>query len=258
MLCSFPRSGRSWLRFMLACYLDEHLGLGVGVDFHTIFQLIPNRGGDPQRGAPAYRFRERADVPFVIADHSPFGPAIAGAPVILMIRSPLDTLVSAYFYHTRRTQRFTGTLPEFLRDRELGAPALVDYMNGWEERLARPELLALSYEQLHADTTGTLARVLEFLEVEVNAAAVARAVDAAGFENMRAMELRSGPLDEAIRPEPGAPQALRARAGEVGGYRGHLTPEDTQAVIDYCSQKLGARVKALFAEMVVMGTSVKR
>jgi len=253
MLCSFPRSGRSWLRFMLAHFFDERFALGVGVDFHTIFQIIPNRGGDARRGTPAYRFRERDDVPFVIADHAPYSAAFADAPVVFVIRSPLDVLVSAYFYHTRRTHRFAGDLAAFLRDRDLGAPALVAYLKSWEDRLGRPGVHALSYEQLHGDAPATLARVLTFLGIDAGAddAHVLRTVDAARFANLREMELRSGgPLDPSVQPEPGDPQALRAREGKIGGYRRHLGPAEERAVVDYCVRALGPRVQRLYRDLV--------
>ena len=47
-IASFPKSGRTWLRFILANYLNRLLSLGLELDLRSMFGLIPNDVLDPE------------------------------------------------------------------------------------------------------------------------------------------------------------------------------------------------------------------
>jgi len=70
--CSFPKTGRTWVRFILANYFNEKYSLGLQIDFNNMFQLFPNHGQDTQRGLPAYRYSNHDAIPLLIFDHSPY------------------------------------------------------------------------------------------------------------------------------------------------------------------------------------------
>ena len=44
-LCSYPKSGRTWMRYALVELLAARYGLGE-FDMKTMFELIPNQDGD--------------------------------------------------------------------------------------------------------------------------------------------------------------------------------------------------------------------
>lgn len=42
LLMSYPKSGRTWLRFILANYFAAIVKTGEPVDLHTMFAFLPN------------------------------------------------------------------------------------------------------------------------------------------------------------------------------------------------------------------------
>jgi hypothetical protein len=193
---SWPKSGRTWLRLML----DE---LGIHLDYTHQREADPlPRGWENKR-------------------------------IVFLHRDPRDASVSQYFAVTRRGWGYRGSLPELLRDPELGLERAMRFNLFWKERLDRAGGgLILTYEGLHADAAGEIARVLDFLGgPPVTEAAVARAVAAGGFEAMRALE-RSGRgarlYGDALTPgDPADPDSFKTREGRVGGWRNHFSEADT-------------------------------
>ncbi|MGZ0174375.1 MAG: sulfotransferase domain-containing protein, partial [Planctomycetales bacterium] len=221
--CSYPKSGRTWLRFILGNYLNRTFELGLDIDFHTIFQLLPNHGLDPQRGLPAWRYHGRGEVPLVIFDHGRFQPRFKRHRVVLLVRSVYDTLVSHYFHVSRRNQAFDGSLSDFVRDSRVGLPRLIKYLNNWAEEIDRCEHLVLSYESLHESPAEVTAQVIEFLSLPLNMSILHEAVEESCFERMRELEQSRGFPNPVLRNDPADVQALRARQGTVGGHQSHLS-----------------------------------
>lgn len=250
VLASYPKSGRTWFRFVLANYLDDALGLGVGVDLHSMFAVLPNLDRDPMRGLPAFRFPGRPDVPLVPVSHHPYQRSLfrGRAPVVLMVRDPRDVMVSAYFHATRHKHRFAGDIASFLRDPKQGVPGLIRYLNGWAAGLDRHRhpRLVLSYERLSADPEAETTRALVFLGCPADPGAVRRAVAASRFEAMRERELAEGiPAHEYDR---GDGESLRMRRGKVAGFADYLGPADVAALEAAIAAGLTPAAMALLAE----------
>jgi alcohol sulfotransferase len=243
-LASYPKSGRTWLRFILANYLNETAGLGVSVDLHTMFAVVPNFDYDPVRGLPAFHFKGRAQMPLVPVTHYPYSRFLfRGRPIVFMIRDPRDVMVSSYFHATRHKHRFKGDIAGFLRDQGLGLPHLIRYLNGWADGIAQHRHLVLSYERLSADPEAATAEVLTFLDYPIDNAALRRAVKASRFETMREREMTEGiPAHEYDR---GDEESRRMRRGKVGGFADYLQPADLAAIEAGCTSGLNPAAKAL-------------
>lgn len=246
-LASYPKSGRTWFRFILANYLDFAGDLGVGVNLHSMFAVVPNFDFDPVRGVRAFRFAERRPgIPLILVSHHPYRRLLfRGQPVIFMVRDPRDVMVSAYFHATRHKHRFAGDMASFLRDPRQGLPSLVRYLNAWAEGLRRHRHVVLSYERLSADPEAAAAQALTFLGCAVDAGAVRRAVEASRFEAMREREIEGGiPAHDYDR---GDQESLRMRRGKVGGFADYLQADEVAFVEDRCAATLTPRAKALLA-----------
>jgi hypothetical protein len=236
-IASYPKSGRTWLRFILANYLDAVLDLGLEVDFRSMFQLIPNDVVDRERGFRAYRYRFRRDVPFLVMSHQPFHRAVFGStPVLLMVREPKDVLVSFYFHESRHRNAYKDGIKAFIRDEDSGTGALCRYLNGWARALVDRPHLVLSYESLKSDPADAMRRVIDFFAIEPDEEALARALEVSSFESMRAVERRT-----AI-PGPGYDRddqnGVRVRRGRIGGYGEVLDPDDVTFVDRTCATML--------------------
>lgn len=243
-LVSYPKSGRTWFRFIMSSYLALSCELGITPDLHTMFTVMPNFDMDPSRGLPAFAFgladRWRRP-PLVAVSHLPFSRRFRDFPVILMVRDPRDVLVSSYFHATRHKHRFSGDMGAFLKDPEQGMASLVGYLNGWSAGLQNRRHVVVSYENLTRDPQAETAKVLAFLGVKVQPSLLARAVEAARFQNMQELEQVAGlPGHDYDRSEN---ESLRMRRGKVGGYADYLTAEQIRLIDTTLDRELTAEAK---------------
>jgi hypothetical protein len=203
---SFPKSGRTWLRFML----DQ---LGVPVRFSH---------ENAERKASLEYTRENIRLSRY-------------KRVILLHRNPLDTLVSYYHQFTDVDPRFSGSISEFIRDPGYGIRYLLQFNQAWlGSEGAFEAFMPVSYEELREDTAAGLRKIVDFCGVEgISDHAIAKAVRKGEFRSMKTLE-ETGKLAK-IYPqrfaEAGAGRDKRkVRVGKIGNYRDELSKDD----IDYC------------------------
>ncbi|WP_374444081.1 sulfotransferase domain-containing protein [Stella sp.] len=228
IISSFPKSGRTWLRFMLSVYLDDLYGLQGAVDLHSMFRILPNNDDDALRGRHLYAFADRPEVPRVLCEHllwRPFDPAVN--PTVAIVRSPVDTLVSSYFMETRQRHQTDIELPAYLRSKR-GVRRWIVYYNALLAE--RPPGIAtwVSYEQLKQEPMATLGVVLDTFRIDRDPERMERAIAASAFDRMAALEEDQGfPGNPA---DPDDPQGRRMREGKVGAASRYLTPADEDFV----------------------------
>jgi hypothetical protein len=195
LVVSHPKSGRTWLRYML-----DHLGIHLTYTHQR-----------PALSLPAGWERKN---------------------IIFLHRDPRDTAVSHWFSLTkRRPGGYTGPLSELLRDPELGLAGLIRFNLLWGEQLGRDGGLILSYEALHADALSELRRAVAFVRGHPGPEPALREAVAAGrFDNMRAVEVsgRGARLyGDVLEPgDPADPDSYKTREGQIGGWRKHFTRAD--------------------------------
>lgn len=244
-LCSYPKSGRTWLRFMLSNYWNEVLGLGLDVDLATMFQIMPNDVHDPERGFDAFRFAARHDVPYVVVSHNSFNPKFEDRRIVFLMRSVSDVIVSFYFHNSRQWGRWSATISEFMHSPKFGLPRLVDYMNSWAPRLNAQDTLVVTYESLRHKPDEEMRRIVQFVGLSWDPAAADRAIQLSTVDRMRSLEIQ--------RPLPGHhydprdPDARRVRQGRVGGGAEQLAAEELSYLVAYCQQHLTTSALDLYA-----------
>lgn len=246
ILASYPKSGRTWFRFILSSYLVSAFGVPIDPDLYSMFTVMPNFDMDPARGLPAFGFATHEPPPPLIAvSHLAYSNRrFRDHPVIFMVRDPRDVMVSSYFHATRQKHRFSGDIDGFLKDPDQGIASLTRYLNDWSAGLQRRSHIVLSYEDLSRDPQGQTARVLDFLNIAVDPAMLGRAVDAAGFRNMQDLELTRGlPGHDYDLADT---ESRRMRRGKVGGFDDYLSPDQIRLVQTACDRDLTPRAKALF------------
>jgi len=204
-LVSYPKSGRSWIRFVLS-----ELDLDKEIKFqHDQFEFndgdMPPHDFDLERRLEHYAQVEK---------------------LVYLERDPRDVMVSLYHQVTGRFDDFfhyTGTLSEFLRDDYFGAENLHRFRGMWAELVEQLGLLKVTYEDCHADMAGQIRRLADYYGFDVSDEAVHRAVGEGDFDNMKSIE-QSGEFPKPwLRTRNDAP---KVRQGKVGGYRSALAPED--------------------------------
>jgi hypothetical protein len=247
-LVSYPKSGRTWLRYLLAHYFAFLANCHEQIDLHNMFSIIPNFALDSERGIPGFRFLNdgNAVVPKIwVSHHNYHGSLFFSKPVIMMVRDPRDVIVSAYFHATRHKHRFEGVMADFIRDEFQGLPAMCRYLNGWARGIEGRRHLIVTYESLSAQTDVVLASVLGFLGCPIDLDAITASVAAGSFTSMREMELVEGiPGHEYDR---GDSESLRMRRGVSSGYHDYLNDELVRVVEDICIRTLSPAAKATIA-----------
>ncbi|GMN04234.1 sulfotransferase domain-containing protein [Erythrobacter sp. MTPC3] len=244
-LVSYPKSGRTWLRYLLSLYMARAYDLGFEPDLLSTFRILPNYDLDQERGLPSAERYKDGQMPLVAVSHRDYdGDLFGQTPVIMLLRDPRDVLVSSYFHQTRHKHRFEGDIPEFIESGQYGAASIADYHNGWAAGLEGRRSLILSYEDMSTDTHAAVRRTLEFLGVAVDEAVLDEAVRKAQFDKMRKKEKQTGIPGHDYNREDA--DASRVRRGKVAGYTDYLGPEDDARVQELFAQHLTDAATALY------------
>lgn len=224
---SYPKSGRTWLRFLLGRALspnsDDKL-LETDLLTQRLSQPVVHFTNDDY---PAWKSIERMD-----RDKRRFD----SKRVMLLVRDPRDVVVSYYFQFTKRGDReaanepFSGTLSDFLRHPVGGFRSIVKFLNIWAESADLPsKFCILRYEDLRADPHSHLTHTLAFFGLTAENQNVEKAVAAGQFEKMRQLEADNHLESFRLRPGSQAdPESFKTRRGVIGGYRDYLGKADIE------------------------------
>ena len=227
---SFPRSGRTWIKFMTSriAHLLGH------TNCHGLFYF---KHDGTQIDKP-----KRQELRFVsdknIYRHN---------RVALLIRHPLDTVVSGYHICRHRLQQ-PGlkdiTLSQWIRS-ERGLPFLVKHLNAWDDQKTVPKAFRLFvYERFLAFPKTCLRELVDYALTQDNCvtnAMIEDAVTTCSFENMRAhdeavlteiVEKKNHPIDRADE------NAYSVRKGQPGAWRHEISQTDAEWAFDYIKRNL--------------------
>lgn len=202
---SFPKSGRSWLRYALTL-----AGVADSIVFHH----------------DGCEYSERSMPPHDLD----FGARLArhshGGKIVYMGRDPRDVMVSLFHQVRGRMSNvfdFRGDLSEFLRHPYFGAHNLRDFSRQWEQICERGLALRVTYEECSRDFPKVLRRVLAYYDLPVADDVFEGAARGATFEQMKRREDSGTFPDPWLRLRNGAP---KMRRGIVGSHRIELCHDD--------------------------------
>lgn len=185
-LVSFPKSGNTWLRFLIANAIKVKYGIEREVNFFSVHDIIPDVH-ICQNILPQGPFG-RTDLPRLIKSHTTFNPYYYR--VILLVRDPRDVVVSSFHY-----RKNYHAIPEdmdlstFVRHEKFGINAWVEHTQSWLARRKAGHILrTFLYEDLKEDTTGELAKIMSLMGISLSPSALADAVELCSKDRMKASE----------------------------------------------------------------------
>jgi hypothetical protein len=184
---SYPRSGSSWLRPLIAAALDPNCSGGVRKNFNAV---IPDMYGAGPRLAEYCR-------PRMIKSHEPYQPLYP--KVIYLYRDGRDVAVSYHNFY-RTVKGYPGTLDDFLKlfvQGQVNFGRWDAHVCSWVFRDCSVPLLAVAYEDLHRNTANIVRRVLEFLGRSVTDEAIQQAIAECTFATRQAHVKQASPHYEA-------------------------------------------------------------
>jgi len=178
-LVSYPKSGKTWLRFLIGNYLS-----GNRWDFPNSYRdIVPDIDYNPQQCSQIQR-------PRFIQSHWSFTPAVSR--VVYLVRDGRDVAVSYYFHFKKfrgisKETRFEDFLEMFNNQGLDNLPIWSSHVNQWVNN-ASERFLLIKYEDMKVNTVAELTRILEFAGINVDYDAVIAAVKASEFEKLKAYE----------------------------------------------------------------------
>ena len=240
VIVSYPKSGRTFVRAMLA-------------------RLYQRRFGIDERGLlefPALR-RSAREVPRLLFTHAGdtmrtpgqihLDPSYyAHAKVVLIARHPGDIAVSRYFHLKHRSRdRARQRLAEqpietFVWTEQGGIPSTVAFLNKFA---ALPRVTIIRYEDFIANPAASLTQLAHAIGIDVDDEDIADAVEFASFANLKEREREGYFTSSRLRQaRKGDEQSAKVRSGSSGGYRAQLGSDAAGRIDAYVSEHLDPRL----------------
>jgi len=219
-VASYPRSGSTWLRFMLFEILTQK-----DAGFDDVNRDIPDVGG--QRVAVALLPNQGR----LIKTEEAFRPDYRRA--IYLVRDGRDVALSEYAYEKAQGWidcSFDDYLKMFVNGNANPFGSWEEHARSWIESPlnARGDLMLVSYRELKQESEPTLMRIAEFLKVRVPAQIIQNAIRNNNLHNMRKKEDRAPQIGYDPRTKSIAEEKRFVRSGAVGGWRERLTPAQAE------------------------------
>lgn len=260
-LASYPKSGNTWLRALLANYRNEthepadinrlegvgafssvSFGELLGIDFAdlTLEQIDFYRPKVYEKMALENSATVFLKVHNAFSRNSrgqPIFPPLASLGAIYLVRNPLDVAVS-YAYHRDETVEKTiehmNEVEAFLAGTEKSAEQLPQKIRAWSENVqswtedaaTEIEVYTARYEDLLNQPREIFSEIVRFVKLPFDAEKIKKAVELSGFERLQAQEAECGFKEK----QPTAKSFFRA--GKAGAWREHLTGAQIRKIID--------------------------
>jgi hypothetical protein len=178
LIPSFPKSGRNWVRFLLANSIVIAEGWDTEIHFLNSSKWVSTTVPKTPPVEEGY--------PRIAADHDEY--AGQNTRAIYILRHPADVMESYYVYQRDRWNEPVGEFSEFIRDDEWGVQAWKSHVESWEDHID----VLVTFEGLKEDPGARLREMYTLFERNINDETVAEAVERSSFEAMARMEEKYG------------------------------------------------------------------
>jgi hypothetical protein len=223
-IVSYPRSGNTWTRFLVANLLHPQ----EAATFANIERLVPDAE------AQSSRYMRGIPSPRTIKSHSYFDPRYPR--VIYIVRDPRDVALS-YYDFSRKYRHIEDSYPleryigDFVTGRLISAGwgTWGENVASWVfARGARPGFLLLRYEDMKARPEQELARIAEFLGIDASPELLQTTLDRSSADGMREMEKTQAKDWVSTKDKRGDIPFIRTAS--AGAWRSKLRPESVAAI----------------------------
>ncbi|HEX3424099.1 MAG TPA: sulfotransferase domain-containing protein [Sphingomicrobium sp.] len=239
VIVSYPKSGRTFVRAMLARLYQRKFG----IDERKLLDFSMLRRAPPE--VPRVLFTHAGD-----AMENPDGFGMAGSSyesrkLILLARHPADTALSRY-YHLKHRSRDRARLRlgqqplETFVCGKAGFPAIVQFLNLFA---SAPGVIILRYEDFISDPRFSLRELTASIGLDVDDGDIEDAVEFGSLANLKNRE-REGYFTSVRlrRMRSDDENSGKVRKGRAGGYRSELGPEAVTWIDAYVRDKLDPKL----------------
>lgn len=203
-LVSYPRSGNTWMRFILAnlFYPDKN------INFTNIHQYCPEID-------KLQDFSKKNELPRLIKTHDCFNPLFP--KVIYIVRDGRDAYVS-YYHYLGNTLPTKMTFKRFLEEGSMPYGRWSDHVLSWLN--VNTPRLVIKYEEMFFDSMNTIRKVMGFINIEVDSKDIQLALEKSNFINMRATEKKHGRGKYQSGPN------TFMRKGQIGDWKNYFGKDE--------------------------------
>jgi hypothetical protein len=224
-IVSYPRSGNTWTRFLVANLLHPE----SPVTFATIERLVPDSE------AQSSKYLRSIPRPRVIKSHEYFDPRFK--KVIYIVRDPRDVALSYYDFQRKYRQIQDGYpvsqyVSDFVGGRLISAGwgTWAENVGSWvATRQNRPGFLLLRYEDMVADTRRELAKIASLFGIEAHDELLNNTIERSSADRLRGLERLQA--NEWVSTKNKRTDIPFIRTAKSGGWTTQL-PADAVATIE--------------------------
>ncbi len=216
-LVSYPKSGSTWARFLLAALANPK----ETVSFANIDRLLPSVSSRSKRDL---RNHPR---PRLIKSHEYFD--VRYQNVVYVVRDPRDVVLSQYRFFLKRGAIDDGYALDRFVTRFLAGD--LNTYGSWGENVGTwlvaqqgtKRFLLLRYEDMLRETAQELAKVSDFLGLQTTPEHLARCVEQGSADRMRDLEKKQG--DQWVTTKGKRKDVPFVGAAKAGGWQSGLPAE---------------------------------
>lgn len=224
-LASYPRSGSTWLRFIL-----QEILTGEPSRFENVNQRIAfvgRHGNAPSLLPSGAR---------LLQTHEAYRKEYRRA--VYLVRDPRDVALSEYAFQKARgwvDGDFHTYLVDFLQGEVNGFGSWQAHVRSWlaAAEASKDNVRVYRYDELRRTTLSSLTSMLEFLNVQVDDQKICDAIASNSLQEMR--------KKEELSPQKVSKSDRFVRDGSLGGWRENLN----EAQIELVNRYLGPELKQL-------------
>ena len=236
VVVSYPKSGRTFVRAMLARLYQRRFG----IDERALLEFPMLLRAPPE--APRVLFTHAGDAMRRPEQIRVDSAQYAGKKLVLIARHPGDVAVSRYHHlkhrsrDPKRRRLAEQPLERFVWAEQGGIPSIVTFLNRFA---AMPGVTIIRYGDFIHEPEQALRTLAEAIGLEVGPEDIADAVAFASLPNLKEREREGYFSSSRLRPaRKGDEQSGKVRSGVVGGYRAQLDPDEVARIDDYVRGKL--------------------
>ena len=227
LFAGYPKSGNTWLRFLIYHYY--HLKNGGNEEVLTYEELNALQNDSIIEGiSPLVK-----GYPPIVRTHQIYFAEFDSAfsKIIYVHRNPLDCLVSGYHFFVVNRNHITKNSPSNSIDNYVRYNYIRWHRNFDSYYKCNQNILFISFEKLKRDPIKELTDVLLFLGEDIDTYFLQKSVELSDFTSIRKMTIDSG---QTYGSGPKWIKGIFTRKGEVGSFRNELK----ETTIKYIKKEL--------------------
>lgn len=229
-LVSYPKSGNTWMRFLVGNYLTN-----CKINFFNIDLVIPDIHFNPQQ------CEDVTLQPRFIKSHKSYTPAYP--KVVYIFRDGRDVAVSYYYYMKKKRKitsdtSFSNFLETFAKNGAGGFGNWSNHVKSWVKKASTGSVVLIKYEDMLFDAARELKKVIQFANIKAEQDRIINAVRASLFEEMQQLEVKENDSYFFTRYKAGTEEVRFIRKGQAEGWRSHFSKDDENLFLKFNGKTL--------------------